>query len=70
MEEWTYQFHLDNGRHEYYEHALPYESVYNNILGRSFLVVLLVVASMVHLNIKYHNDLGKLVVVRVDLHGS
>lgn len=42
----------------------------HNILGRSFLVVLVVVAFMVHLNIKYHNDMGKLVVVKVNLHGS
>lgn len=43
------------------------ESVYNDILGRSFLEALDVVASTVHLKMKYHNNLGKSLVIAIDL---
>lgn len=49
---------------------IPCESIYNDILGRSFLESLDEVASTVLLKMKYHNSLGELVVIAVDLHGA
>lgn len=49
---------------------IRYENVYNNILGRSFVTILDVMASLVHTKMKLHNNAGKLVVVLADQHGA
>lgn len=38
--------------------VVPSENVYNYILKRSFLEKLDIIASIVNLNMKYHNDFG------------
>lgn len=45
--------------------VVPCEIVCNGILGRSFLATLDVVASPVHLKMKYHNDAGHPSIVKV-----
>lgn len=40
----------------------------HDIIGRPFLATLDVVASPIHLKMKYHNGYGKLVVVKVDMY--
>lgn len=47
---------------------IPYENVYNDILGRSFLAILNSMASLIYLKVKYHNNACKLVVILADLH--
>lgn len=49
---------------------IPYENVYNDILGRSFLAILNAMASLIYLKVKYHNNACKLVVISADLHGD
>lgn len=46
------------------------KSVYDFILGRSFLASLDAMASTVHLKLKYHNDSRELVVILIDLRGA
>lgn len=46
------------------------KNVYNDILGRPFLAALDVMASPVHLKIKYQNNSGRYVVFKDDLHGA
>lgn len=47
--------------------VIPYESVYNDILGRSFLTKFDTVNSLIHLKMKYHNDSWKSVGISVGL---
>lgn len=47
--------------------VIPYESVYNDILGRSFLVILDTVTSQILLKMKYHKCATMLVVISIDL---
>lgn len=49
---------------------IPRGSIYNNILERSFIETIYVMASLVHLKMKYHNYSNKKVVIKVDLHGA
>lgn len=49
---------------------VPCTSIYNFILGRPFAIVLDVVASLVHLKVKYHNLKGELVTINGDLEGA
>lgn len=49
---------------------IPYERVYTIVLGSPFFVVLDVVALIVNLNMTYHDDLGNLVVISIDLRGA
>lgn len=49
---------------------VPCESVYKYIMGRSIMTTLDTTTSMIHLKMKYHNDLSKLVVVTNDLRGN
>lgn len=44
------------------------KSVYNAILGWAFLKTLYVVASTVHLKLKYYDDFGKLIEIKEDLY--
>lgn len=46
---------------------VPSISVYSYILGRSFITTLDAIASLVHLNLKYHNVHDKPVIVCADL---
>lgn len=46
---------------------IPCKNVYNNILNQPFLVDLNVVAFPVQLKIKYHNDSGKPIIVKVGI---
>lgn len=48
---------------------IPFENIYNDIQGRSFLAVLDAVASTVHLKMIYHNSLGDSIVIVAGLHG-
>lgn len=47
--------------------VIPCESVYNDILGWLFLAAFSVVASVVHLKLKYHDDFDKPVVIKDDI---
>lgn len=49
--------------------VITFESIYNTILGRSFLAILDIVAFPVYLKMKYHNNADKPIVISVDLHG-
>lgn len=49
---------------------VPCENVYNKILGRSFMANLYVAGYMVHLKMKYHNNSGKLVIIKDNIHGA
>lgn len=49
---------------------VPYENVYNDILGRSCITTLDTEASKVHLKTKYHNYLSQPLFVKFDLHGA
>lgn len=46
------------------------ESVYNNIFGKSFLATLDVVAFLVHLKMKYHNDVSQPILIKLDMRGT
>ncbi|CAI8616161.1 unnamed protein product [Vicia faba] len=46
------------------------ESIYNDILERSFLTMLDVVAFLVHLMMKFHNDAGQSILVKADMCGA
>lgn len=47
--------------------VIPSRSVYNCILRRYFLVTLVVVASIIHLKMKYHNKFGESNFILTDL---
>lgn len=49
--------------------VISYESVYNDILGNSFMGVFDNVAFAFHLKMKCHQSSGKLVVITIDLRG-
>lgn len=46
------------------------KSVYNYILGRPFAAMLDVVASLVHLELKYHNLQGEPTTINTNLEGT
>lgn len=46
------------------------ESIYNDIFGKSFLATLCIIASTVHLKMKYHNDSSQPILDKVNLHGT
>lgn len=50
--------------------VVPYENAYNGILGRSFMETLDVMASKVHMKMKYYSNSGKLIVITDDLCGA
>lgn len=45
--------------------VIPCKSVCNGILRRSFLAILDIVTSLIHLKMKYHNDADKLIIISV-----
>lgn len=50
--------------------GIPYRSAYNCILGRSFITMMDVVASLIHLKFKYHNIHDELEMICADLFGA
>lgn len=49
---------------------VPFRSIYNYILGRPFIATLDIVASLIHVKLKYQNFHNDLVTISVDLLGA
>lgn len=50
--------------------VVPFKSVYNYVMGIPFATTLDVIASQVHLKLKFHNLHGEKIIVNVDLEGE
>lgn len=50
--------------------VIPCESIYNGIIGISFLTTVDAMASTIHLKMKYHNDSSKLAIIVANLGGA
>lgn len=47
--------------------VVPYRSIYNFLIGMPFIVILDAVASLVQVNLKYHNVHDEMVMINVEL---